>query len=153
MDLHGATWTAPASYEMRSDVRRFELWERNHAALLGLGAAARYALDCGLRALELRIATVAQVLRERLALIDGVQVHDRGSTRCGIVTFTVSGVDATTIKHAMRRRDIHVSVSRRSSTLIDMDDRNLREVVRASVHALTTHEEVDTFAAAVRGLI
>ena len=54
IDLHGATWTAPDAYELRPDARRFETWENNYAALLGLGAAADYALALGMDAIAAR---------------------------------------------------------------------------------------------------
>src|SRR5690606_19750670 len=48
LDLRAATWTAPDRFEMRPDARRFENWEKNVAAVLGLGAAVDYALALGL---------------------------------------------------------------------------------------------------------
>lgn len=145
MDLHGATWTGPHRYEPRADARRFELWERNYADVLGLGAAVRYALDCGVEELESRIRALATALRERLRGVDGVTVRDIGPVRCGIVTFTVDGAEPDTLKAKLETRNVHVNVSRRSSTLLDMTDRGLDAVVRASVHALNTEAELDEF--------
>ena len=52
LDLHAATWTAPDRYEIRPDARRFESWETNYAAKIGLGVAVDYALSWGLEAIE-----------------------------------------------------------------------------------------------------
>ena len=49
VDMHGATWTDPDRFELTPDARRFESWEISSALVLGLGAAARYALDVGRR--------------------------------------------------------------------------------------------------------
>ena len=48
LDLHAATWIGPQHYEIRPDARRFESWETNYAAKIGLGVAADYALSWGL---------------------------------------------------------------------------------------------------------
>ena len=41
LDLHAATWTAPDRYQIRPDARRFENWETNYAAKIGLGRRGR----------------------------------------------------------------------------------------------------------------
>ena len=79
LDLHAATWVEPDRYEMRPDARRFENWERNVAAQLGLGAAVDYALGWGLADIAARIEALADDLRRRLADIPGVSVHDPGA--------------------------------------------------------------------------
>lgn len=149
LDLHGASWTGPDTYTVRSDARRFEIWERPIAGLLGLRAAVRYALDLGIEALEDRIAHQATSLRTRLEALPGAQVHDQGRQRCGIVTFTVQGLEPAAVKRSLRAQDIHVSVVQRSSSLLDLSDRGLHSLVRASVHALTTDAELDRFLAAL----
>ena len=39
IDHFGAPWVAADRYELRPDARRFETWENNYAARLGLGVA------------------------------------------------------------------------------------------------------------------
>ena len=95
LDLHAATWTAPDRYEIRPDARRFETWETNYAAKIGLGVAVDYALSWGMDAIHARVTTLADRLRELLGELKGVRVHDQGRRRCGIVTFTVDGVHST----------------------------------------------------------
>ena len=51
LDLHAATWVARDRYEVRADARRFENWETNYAAKIGLGVAVDYALNWGLAAI------------------------------------------------------------------------------------------------------
>ena len=143
LDLHAATWTAPQRYEIRPDARRFESWETNYAAKIGLGVAADYALSWGLDAIESRITLLAEGLRERLRAVDGVRVHDQGRRRCGIVTFTVDGVAAEQVRRRLAELGVNTSVSYAGSARFDLPRRGLAELVRASVHYYNTEEELD----------
>ena len=143
LDLHAATWTAPDRYEIRPDARRFETWEGNYGAKIGLGVAVEYALAWGLEAIEHRITELADNLRARLADSLGVRVHDQGLRRCGIVTFTIDGIPAGEVHRALTRRSVNAHVSRASSAQYDMPARNLTEMVRASVHYYNTETELD----------
>jgi len=143
LDLHAAAWTAPDSYEIRPDARRFESWETNYAAKIGLGVAIDYALSWGLDAIETRVTALAESLRERLAALDGVHVHDQGQRRCAIVTFTVDGVPAQAVQRRLAASGVNTSVSVASSARLDLPRRGLSELVRASVHYYNTDEELD----------
>ncbi|MBO0794279.1 MAG: aminotransferase class V-fold PLP-dependent enzyme [Ktedonobacteraceae bacterium] len=145
LDLHAATWVARDRYEIRSDARRFENWEKNYAGIIGLGQAIDYALEWDLHTIWRRIKDLAYQLRTRLSPLPGVIVHDRGITQCGIVTFTVEGKDPETIKQLLAEQKIHVTVARVSSTRLDMENRGLTSIVRASVHYYNTEDEVERF--------
>ena len=81
IDHFGAPWVAPDRYELRSDARRFETWENNYAARLGLGIAVDYALAIGIEAIMARCRALADQLRGGLAEIPGVTIHDLGRCR------------------------------------------------------------------------
>ena len=143
LDLHSAVWTDRASYRVRSDARRFENYESNIAARIGLGVAARYALDTGVDVSFARIQHLATRLRTLLGAIERVTVRDKGLVQCGIVTFTVDGVDPAAVKDTLNRNMVTVNVTHRPSTLIDMAQRGLDSMVRASVHYFNTDDEID----------
>jgi len=143
LDLHSATWTAPDRYEVRPDARRFENWESSYAAKIGLGVAVDYALGWGLEAIEARVVSLADRLRDLLTHIDGVQVHDQGRRRCGIVTFTVDGVTAQEVEQRLHDHGVNVSVSLVDYARFDLPNRGLGDVVRASVHYYNTDGELD----------
>jgi len=149
LDLHAARWTGAREFELRSDARRFENWETNVAAKLALGVAVDYALGWGLEAVYARVRALAEGLRVGLRRIPGAVVRDLGAERCGIVTFTLQGIDAGAVKAALARRAINVTVSTLSSTRYDMEARGLEELVRASVHYYNSEEELERFLAAV----
>jgi cysteine desulfurase / selenocysteine lyase len=152
LDLHAATWVAEDRYELRDDARRYENWEADVAARIGLGVAVDYALNLGLVEIALRVTALAEDLRARLAALPGVTVRDRGRVRCGIVTFTVDGHAAEAVKDALAKAGINVTVSTRTSTLIDMSARDLDAVVRASVHYYNDDAEIDRLVRVVAAL-
>jgi len=152
IDGRAATWTTANAFELRRDARRFENWEFNCATRIGLGTAARYATDLGLGAIWRRVQSLATRLRDRLAQIPGVQVCDQGSTRCGIVSFVCQGISPQVVKAALASQRINVSVSDAAWTRLDMDERGIPALIRASVHYYNTDEETDTFSAALAEL-
>ncbi|MEM9566960.1 MAG: aminotransferase class V-fold PLP-dependent enzyme [Cyanobacteria bacterium P01_E01_bin.34] len=145
LDMLAAEWVEHDRYRIRNDARRFETWETNYAAKIGLGVAVDYALQWGIDAIWDRVMQLADRLRQQLAELPGVTVRDLGSTRCGIVTFTVTGRSATEVKYSLSQAAINTSVSVRSSTLLDMQARQQSEFVRASVHYYNSETEVDRF--------
>jgi cysteine desulfurase / selenocysteine lyase len=150
VDVRSGSWTAPDSYELRSDARVFELWESGVADRLGLIAAARYALDLGVDAITAAVADRAAHLRAGLSELPGVTVRDLGRDRCGIVSFTVDGVAPAEVKARLAGRGVTVSLSSVRSTRYDMTRRALPEVVRASPHYFVSPEQLDEAVAAVR---
>ena len=153
LDLHAATWTTRDRYEMLPNARRFENWETNYAGKIGLGVAIDYAMQWGIDTTWRRIKALAYSLRARLSTFPGVIVRDRGATQCGIVTFTVDGKDPEEIKEGLAQHAINVTVSERSSTLLDMEERGLERLVRASAHYYNSEEEIERFCITLGSII
>lgn len=88
---------------------------------------------------------MAKQLRSGLKCIPHVQLQDKGENLSGIVTFTIKNKTAESVKEYLsaQPRRINVSCSRSSSTFIDMRNRGLESVVRASVHAYNSEDEID----------
>ncbi|HEX2191680.1 MAG TPA: aminotransferase class V-fold PLP-dependent enzyme [Acidimicrobiales bacterium] len=152
VEVGSAIWTAPDRYELAPGARRFETWERSVAGVLGLGAAIDHALYWGIDAIEARVVALGDGLRDRLAAVEGVTVHDKGIRRCGIVTFTVDGVEPPEVQRGLAAEGINVSVSWQSQAQLDLPARGLGDLVRASVHYVNTGEELDRAAGAVAAL-
>ena len=144
-DGHSVASVSENSFTFLDSARRFELYEKSRALVLGLGAAVQYALDLGLGRIEERIGYLAASLRSKLAAIPGVTVHDRGQHLCGIVTFSVADMEAEKVKAALLEKKINVSIGRAISTPIYMNQHHLPTIIRASVHYYNTDEEIDTF--------
>jgi selenocysteine lyase/cysteine desulfurase len=153
VDLHAAEWVARDRLVLRPDARRFENWEANYAGKIGLGVAIDYALSWGLDHIWARITALASLLRERLAALPRVTVRDPGAERCGIVSFTVDRHDADVIRQSLAGQHINVTVSRLTSTRLDMEARGLTSVVRASVHYYNSAAEIDRFCTTLAALL
>ena len=153
LDGHSVESVHENEFKLLDNARRFELYEKNRALTLGLGAAVSYALDLGLDRIENRIRHLATHLREKLASVKGVIVHDRGDQLSGIVTFSVEGKDATAVKAALAEKKINVSIGRAHSTLIYMNRNQLTAIIRASVHYYNTEEEIAALCATLAAML
>ena len=159
LDLGGAEWTAPDDFELIGDARRFENWEFSYALVLGLGEAARYALEVGVEAGGGRARRLAQSARKRLAALPGVQVMDRGwdgsagDRLAAIVSLAFDGREPDDLMRALRERGVHTSVSTRTSGVLDMDDKGLAATLRVSPHYYNTEAEIDTLAEALEEIL
>ncbi len=152
IDLHAAEWTSKTTYQIRKDARRFENWEMNYAGVMGLKKAIEYAGDIGIQRIWKRIIKLAEKLRWELADLPGITIHDLGDTKGGIVTFTVDSVSAKQVKKQLSEKGINVSTSSKNSTLLDMEERNLSNIIRASVHYYNTETEIKKLINAVQNI-
>lgn len=142
-DMQAAQWVAGDRIVLRDDARRFESWERSVANQLGIGAAVDHALALGVDAIAERVFALGASLRERLRTLPGCTVRDRGEVQCGIVSFTIDGVDPYACAAWMRERHVNISVSTIDFARRDFEQRGLTAVLRASVHYYNTDEELD----------
>jgi len=153
LDLHSAEWVTPSTYKTRNNAQKFENWEKNMAAKIGFKKAVEYLNELGIQNVWSRVQYLASLLRQKLSLIDRIVVTDLGTTKCGIVTFNTVGIDPEVVKSSLASRKINVWLSSRSSTLLDMEARNLTNIIRASVHYYNTEEEIDIFCNAIEEII
>jgi cysteine desulfurase/selenocysteine lyase len=153
MDLRGVSDITTSDYQLRTDARRYELYEKSRALTIGLGKAVEYALNIGIDRIWERVQYLADITRYEISKIHSVTVHDMGNEQCGIITFSVSGMDSSSVKDKLVGVGINVSVSFEKTTLLYMKKRKLQSVIRASVHYYNTHEEILTLCTALSSII
>lgn len=141
-DHHGADWSSMDSYTFADGATRFEYWEFDHAAWLGLGSAVDTALGLGLDRIQATIAARATDLRAGLTQA-GLDVHDEGIAKCGIVTATHPTVPAADLMAALTDHNINASTTFAGSARADMEARDLPSMLRLSVHCTTTPDELE----------
>jgi selenocysteine lyase/cysteine desulfurase len=145
LDLHSAEWVGPEKYEVRTDARKFEKWESNLGAKIGLSEAARYCEEAGIENIWMRVQILGARLREGLSQIPGTEVLDMGRLKSGIVTYRSDQLKASKIKYMLASENINTSMAVASGTLLDMQERSIDTAVRASVHYYNTEEEIEKF--------
>ena len=96
-----------------------------------------------LQSTEARVTDLAETLRTRLDRPPGVTMRDLGARRCGLVTFTLDGIDPREAMLRLRERAVNVSVANPHSTLLDSRQRQLPDLLRASVRYYNTEGELD----------
>lgn len=153
IDLRSADWLNSNEYKLKEDAQRFESWESNYAAVLGLGSAVDYALNLGLNNIQLRNTELASYLRTCLKKIDTVHIHAISDRQCAITSFYVQDQTASNIVNELRKNNINTSVSDPSSTLLDANKNKLPSLIRASLHYYNDKDEIDNFIKVLSSLI
>jgi cysteine desulfurase / selenocysteine lyase len=143
IDHFAAPWTSTDGYTLRPDARRFETWENNYAARLGLGVAVDYALGVGLAPIEARCRVLAGRLRDGMRSLDNATLHDLGRDPCAIVSFSLRDYPVAKALADTAAANIVIGASPPASTRLDSDARGLGYVLRASPHYFNTESDVD----------
>ncbi len=103
----------------------------------------RQALDLGLEAIGQRATALGAGLRDQLAALPGVTVHDLGQVRCAIVTAKISGITPEQAAEALRRAGVNVSTTVAGHNPLDTQDRDVHPLIRLSPHYYNTQAEID----------
>ncbi|MEM9983506.1 MAG: aminotransferase class V-fold PLP-dependent enzyme [Bacteroidota bacterium] len=152
VDIYGAEWDSLDGYTLNPGAKRFENFEFNRANRIGLGAAVSYFLQVGPARAWGQIQRLAAELRQGLEAIPGIEVHDLGRIRSGIVTFTSQHHTPDQIKAHLAAHRVNVSLAWMGSARLDLERRGLSRLVRASVHYFNTEEEIDELLSLVKAL-
>ncbi|MEM9981519.1 MAG: aminotransferase class V-fold PLP-dependent enzyme [Bacteroidota bacterium] len=148
-DAQGATWTAANHYTLVPDAHRFEFFERNYAAMIGLKAAVVYLNTLGITQVFHYNQQLLERLRTQLLRLPKVQVYDYGSQLANIITFCVEGYTLEAIAEKLQQANVYFSISRKHNAYIDFDNKGIEGVIRLSPHYFNTFEEIDAVVAIV----
>ena len=144
IDMRGADWTNVNEYKIQMNAKRFETWEFSYASLIGLTEAVRYANKIGIDKIYEYNQQLAKKFRERLSKIQGLQLLDRGSCLCSIITFHKSGCELNQIETVLKNNKVEYTVSLKNYALIDFTSKGVDWAIRLSPHYFNTYEEIET---------
>jgi selenocysteine lyase/cysteine desulfurase len=143
VDMRGAKWVSPDRYDVDPSAKRYEDWEFPYALVMGLRAAAEYALQAGIEQCGERARAHAAYLRDRLPVVPGIKVLDRGRDLSAIVTAELEGRDARKVVERLRAMGINTAATLQWYGLLDLGPRDVSSAVRLSPHYYNTREEID----------
>ncbi len=152
IDGTSTDWNVASGFSIKPGMGRFEEFEGPIAAQVGLAVAVNQALELDRVAVETHIVETADRFRSALSEIDGVIHHDSAARRCGIVTFSVDGVEPTEVVAAAASRGATINSSSATWAALDMHAKGLTSVVRVSPHIYNTDDELGVVLEAVRSV-
>jgi selenocysteine lyase/cysteine desulfurase len=153
LDMRGASWEGADTFRLVPDARRFENWESAAALVLGLGAAAEYALSNGIDLISARALGLAALARQRVGGLPGIRILDRGDRLGAIVTAEVAGRHANEVAAALRARGINTHTALREFAVLDMTAKGVESAVRISPHYYNTVEEIGRLVGALEEML
>ncbi len=153
VDMRGAAWVAPGTYRLYDGARRFEQWEQPLALVLGMGAAARYAMDAGVPRTSARAHALADAIRRRLGAIPGVRCLDRAGPLSAIAAFACDGVDAGVLVRSLREHGVNTSAQALDENAVALGRLGATSLLRVSPHYYNDESDLDAVEAALRDLV
>ena len=153
IDMHGAGMVDPERFVLAPDAKRFENWEFPYALVLGLGEAARYALEAGIEETGARAVQLAAEVREKAGALPGARIADQGSRLCAIATVEVPGKDADDLVNRLHQAGVNFNVSQMGEGPYNAPEAGSPHVLRISPHYYNTSEEIDRAVAVLGDLL
>jgi cysteine desulfurase len=137
--------------KIRSDTRKFEVWERSVAGAIGLGVALAYLLELTVDdTIFTRVQSLAQYTIDGLREIPGVRIWGPMRAESGVIGFTVDDVEPKTVKSACAERGINISTMADYDAPLDFERRRSVGVCRVAPHYYNTTAEIDAFVETIR---
>lgn len=142
---------APGTFDLPAGLRRFDLFEYSVAARLGLGEAARLAVEVGLECIAAQMAVRS---RQVIGVLDDIAGVERTGTDAdvGIISFVHHDVEATDVQAQLASRGVSVWINTAGGAPIDAAVRGRFPSVRVSPHHITTDDDIDRLDQALRAL-
>ncbi len=147
IDLSNADWLSAkdvrgSQISIHSSAKRFETWERNFGAVLGLRESILQLLDLGVENVATRVKKVTDQLRDGLHQIPSLRIPRDDPEGFGILSIMMDGISAQTIKDRLSDERINSSVIHEWDAPWDFEQMNCPPLVRLSPHYFNTEEEI-----------
>lgn len=134
---------APSGVSIRSDARRFELWERSVAGVVGLGNAITEYIESDRQELNRQIIRLAGKLRSRISVMPHIELIGNSDT-VGTVGLRIKDDSVLhKCKQALEANDIAYSAMSDWDAPLHFPVLGVTQIIRLSPHYYTSDEAVD----------
>ncbi len=139
-DHYAVEMNAELQLAARPDAKRFELWEANWSARLGLKVALEQLLDDQAH-IYAALNQKSQRLRSMLQDIPGIRVQDANRDGSAIITFVSDKMSASSLNQRLLDDKIIASVSHFDSGPLQLKQQDIQSVNRVSLHIYNTERD------------
>ena len=127
---------------------KFEAGTPNIAGFVGVGAAVNYLSGIGMDAIHAREAELLAHATEALSSIDGLRIFGTAPGKAAIISFLIDGTHAHDVATLLDLEGVAVRSGQHCAHPL-MQSLGVSATCRASFAFYNTHEDVDTFVAAL----
>ncbi|WP_424963531.1 aminotransferase class V-fold PLP-dependent enzyme [Ekhidna sp.] len=143
LDGAGAIWDQENDFTLLEGAKRFEMWEKPYALLVGLSEAIRYLNEVGSIPIEAYNKELMRRFRNNLRAIPNVEMFDMGTNLSSILTFRKNGKSLEEIEKRLNDREVYYSVSNKESGYLDFTNKGIDWAIRLSPHYFNSIDEID----------
>ncbi len=128
---------------------KFEAGTPNVGDVLGLGAAITFLQETGMDTIACHEAELLHYATERMAKIEGLRIIGTAPDKAGVISFLIGEAHPYDVGTLLDKLGIAVRTGHHCTQPI-MDRYGIPGTVRASFAIYNTHQEIDTFVAALQ---
>lgn len=143
IDLNGANWTSPNTYQAIDGAKRFESWEIPHGAVAGFTASLKYLNNIGIKEIEKINQQLSTYFRQKLSEIKEINLYDFGARLSNIITFQHAKLSQSEIENLLKSNKICFSVATKTNAILDFEAKGVDYAIRFSPHYFNTLDEID----------
>lgn len=139
--------------KIRSDAKRFEIWERNVASVIGLSVAIADILDMGIQNISDMLLQKAESIRQAILSNVKLQLVGKVHSLSGIVGFYAKDPnDEGIIREELKKASINTSVMSDYDCPLFFPQTGITSIFRISPHCFTEDDAIQAVCNAIRAV-
>lgn len=141
------------SVKVRTDAKRFEIWERNIASLIGLSTAISNILSVGITTISHTLSQKADVIRQAILSNEKLQLVGKAHSLSGVVGFyTINPNDEKIVREIFKHAIINTSAMSDYDCPLFFPQNGVSSIFRISPHYFTEEEAIKAVCGAIQSI-